>query len=288
MSDGQTGPASQHETAAPASVPERTAGQLLRELRESAGADPYLLASALKVSPQKLDALENDRLDLLPDVTFARGLASAVCRAFGVDPAPVLERMPVSAPGLMAPAPSLNEPFRRMGDSPTPVLAGNFSKPLLIAVVGLLLGAGALWLLPTLPIQLSAPAVASASADGAVTESVEPAALLQPPAEMPAGAASAEQVLPETPASAAAAATDVSAELLAINATGETWVSVRDAAGKQLVNRTVTSGETVGVSGTVPLSVTIGRKDAVSVTVRGEHFDVQAQGRGNVARFQIR
>ena len=88
------------------------------------------------MSPQKLEALENDRLDLLPDVTFARGLASAICRAFGTDPAPVLERMPVSAPGLRPAGQSLNQPFRRTGDRPAPVLASTFSKPLLIAVVG--------------------------------------------------------------------------------------------------------------------------------------------------------
>ena len=63
-------------------------GGMLRQLREAAGVDPALVASAMKVSLQKLDALENDRFDELPDLTFARGLASAICRAFGADPAP--------------------------------------------------------------------------------------------------------------------------------------------------------------------------------------------------------
>ena len=119
MSERETVPASLHEV--PDSGAPRSAGQMLRELRESAGVDPALLASAMKVSTQKLDALENDRLDLLPDVTFARGLASAICRAFGADPAPVLERMPVSAPGLRPPEQNINQPFRRIGDRPTPV-----------------------------------------------------------------------------------------------------------------------------------------------------------------------
>ena len=116
MSERDTVPASLHEV--PDSGAPRSAGQMLRELRESAGVDPALLASAMKVSTQKLDALENDRLDLLPDVTFARGLASAICRAFGADPAPVLERMPVSAPGLRPPEQNINQPFRRTGEMP--------------------------------------------------------------------------------------------------------------------------------------------------------------------------
>ena len=294
MSERDTVPASLHEV--PDSGAPRSAGQMLRELRESAGVDPALLASAMKVSTQKLDALENDRLDLLPDVTFARGLASAICRAFGADPAPVLERMPVSAPGLRPPEQNINQPFRRTGDRPTPVLATSFSKPLMMVVGALLLGAAALYFLPTLPIQLGAPAPAQTSADGVVREDVGPTPAVEPtpPAEMPLGAASAEQVLPPSAAAAPAApaapapAAAAGGELVQFSAKAETWVTVRDAAGKQLINRVLAAGETVGVSGDAPLSVTIGRKDAVDVTVRGQPFDHRSLSKTTVSRFQVK
>ncbi len=167
-----------------------SAGSMLRQLRESAGVDITLLASAMKVSLQKIEALENEQFDQLPDLTFARGLAAAVCRAFGADPAPVLERMPVAASGLRAPSGQINQPFKRSGDRPAPMLTGSsFSKPLLIAVAGLLIAAGALWLLPTLPIQLGGPAsTASApSEDGQAQESVSPPLAAAPAApEAPA------------------------------------------------------------------------------------------------------
>ena len=294
MSERETVPASLHEV--PDSGAPRSAGQMLRELRESAGVDPALLASAMKVSTQKLDALENDRLDLLPDVTFARGLASAICRAFGADPAPVLERMPVSAPGLRPPEQNINQPFRRIGDRPTPVLATSFSKPLMMVVGALLLGAAALYFLPTLPIQLGAPAPAQTSAEGVVREDVGPTPAVEPtpPAEMPLGAASAEQVLPPSAAAAPAApaapapAAAAGGELVQFSAKAETWVTVRDAAGKQLINRVLAAGETVGVSGEAPLSVTIGRKDAVDVTVRGQPFDHRSLSKTTVSRFQVK
>ena len=294
MSERETVPASLHEV--PDSGAPRSAGQMLRELRESAGVDPALLASAMKVSTQKLDALENDRLDLLPDVTFARGLASAICRAFGADPAPVLERMPVSAPGLRPPEQNINQPFRRTGDRPTPVLATSFSKPLMMVVGALLLGAAALYFLPTLPIQLGAPAPAQTSADGVVREDVGPTPAVEPtpPAEMPLGAASAEQVLPPSAAAAPAApaapapAAAAGGELVQFSAKAETWVTVRDAAGKQLINRVLAAGETVGVSGDAPLSVTIGRKDAVDVAVRGQPFDHRSLSKTTVSRFQVK
>lgn len=266
-------------------------GGMLRQLREAAGVDPALVASAMKVSLQKLDALENDRFDELPDLTFARGLASAICRAFGADPAPVLERMPLAAPGLRAQGKPINQPFRQPGDSPAPMLKSSFSKPLVIAIGVLLLAAAALWLLPTLPIQLTAPAQESTSADGEVQEPAAPAAEPTPPAEMPAGAASAEQTAPAVPqaaASAAEPAATADGDLLVFTANAETWLTVRDAQGKQLINRTLTSGETVKLTGEVPLSATVGRKDAVTVKVRGEPFDIKALSKTTVARFQVK
>ncbi|MDO5290118.1 MAG: helix-turn-helix domain-containing protein [Pseudomonadota bacterium] len=290
--EGAAAPSTQPAPLAPVATP-ATAGGMLRQIRESAGVDLALLASAMKVSPQKLQALEEDRLDALPDVTFARGLASAICRAFGTDPAPVLERMPASVPGLRAPDKPLNQPMRPSGDA-SASLGGRFSKPLLVAVAVLLLGAAALWLLPTLPIQLGAPA--SEETAGTTSEPVTPEPMLaQAPeesaSEPPMPAASAAQA-PASAASAVLAATPPavtpSTDLLALAATGETWVTVRDASGTTLLNRALASGDNVGVNGTPPLSVTIGRKDAVTVTVRGEPFNHRNLGNSAVARFQVK
>ena len=263
-------------------------GAMLRQLREAAGVDPALVASAMKVSLQKLDALENDRFDELPDLTFARGLASAICRAFGADPAPVLERMPVSAPGLRVQNQTVKQPFRQSGDAPASMLKSGVSKPLLIVVAALLLGALALWLLPTLPIQLTSPAAEAPAMEAEVREpvpAVEPVA----PVEPPAAAASAETVAP-APAAAASGAGAAAAggpDLVAFTASAETWLTVRDASGKPLINRALASGETVKLNGEVPLSVTVGRKDAVTVTVRGEPFDHKSLSKTTVARFQV-
>ena len=265
-----------------------SAGSMLRQMREAAGVDQTLLASAMKVSLAKLEALENDRLDQLPDVAFARGLAAAICRAFGVDPAPVLERMPVSAPGLRPQHGNINQPFKRSGDRPASMLSSSFSKPLLIAVAGLLIAAAALWLLPTLPIQLGGvePESPPVAADGTVQESATPvaepvpaeppvAATAEPPAPVPAPVVP-EPAEPPTPT-----------EVLSFAATGETWVTVRDAAGKPLINRALAKGEVIALNGELPLSVTVGRKDAVTVKVKGEPFDIKSLGRGTVARFQV-
>lgn len=71
-----------------------TAGALLRQLREDAGFKLDVLAQALHVSPAKLEALESDHLDALPDAMFARALTLAVCRQLKTDAAPVLALLP--------------------------------------------------------------------------------------------------------------------------------------------------------------------------------------------------
>ena len=75
-------------------LPSTTAGALLRQYRESQGFKLDVLAQALRVSPSKLEALEHDRLEALPDAMFARALTLAVCRQLKVDAAPVLALLP--------------------------------------------------------------------------------------------------------------------------------------------------------------------------------------------------
>lgn len=84
-------------------TPSTTAGALLRQLREDAGLKFDVLAQALRVSPAKLEALEADRLDELPDAMFARALTLAVCRQLKTDAAPVLALLPRQDVSRLAP-----------------------------------------------------------------------------------------------------------------------------------------------------------------------------------------
>jgi cytoskeleton protein RodZ len=94
-------------TAAP------SAGQLLRDARERQGLHIAALAAAIKVAPKKLELLEADRFDALPDATFTRALAQTVCRALKIDPAAVLSLLPPPAgQRLEQVGEGLNAPFR--------------------------------------------------------------------------------------------------------------------------------------------------------------------------------
>ena len=101
-----------------------TAGALLRQARQAQGLHIAALAAAIKVTPRKLELLEADRYDELPDATFTRALAQTVCRTLKIDVAPVLALLPqAGAIALMPGKGGLNAPFHERPGRDEPGLA---------------------------------------------------------------------------------------------------------------------------------------------------------------------
>ena len=126
-----------------------SAGSLLRRAREAAGLHIATLAVLLKVPVKRLEALEADRFDLLPDAVFARALASSVCRNLKIDAAAVLEKLPQASNSNMAhQSRGINTPFRGSRDRIGPSLWSQVSRPAMLAGLVLLLGTLVLVLLP--------------------------------------------------------------------------------------------------------------------------------------------
>ena len=95
--EGQFAPGGQESSPLPQASP----GEMLRAARQAAGVHIEALAVSLKVPISKLEALEADDFDALPDAVFVRALASSICRSLKLDPVPVLALMPQSgAPKL--------------------------------------------------------------------------------------------------------------------------------------------------------------------------------------------
>lgn len=291
-----------HESQAGAS-----AGALLRQARQSAGMDIAVLASALKVPVNKLQALENDDFAVLPDAVFARALASSVCRTLKVDPAPVLGQLPQGqAPRLVGDKDGLNAKFKDPQDKAPPLRLPAASRGVSLTVLVLLAAAAAVYFLPSGMLEFDlarAPAPAPAQAvveasqeNGSVSEAVpgaESAVSAQSPAsDVPAAAptaavpAAAVPMVAASVASAAGAA--VASALLEFRATAESWVQVRDAAGAVVFERTLKAGESAQAPGKPPLSVVVGKVNATEVMVRGAPFDLSTVARENVARFEVK
>ena len=274
------------------------AGAMLRQMRQSANVDPMLLASALKVGLQKIQALEDGRLDDLPGLTFARGLAAAICRYFAADPGPVLALMPRVLPGLPDGIERPHEPFKpstfhagSSDDLNAPRQRAGVPGWLLAVVAVLLIGTLVVWLMPEQ--RLNAPRLQAAkdteqTVAAAASEPVAAPASMPEPEAAPAEPAAAEPAASAPPQAGQPGSDTPDQDVIAFNATGRVWVGVRDASGEPVLSRLLTKGDTVSVGGELPLSVTVGDKTAVTVTVRGQPFDLsQYARRGTVARFTV-
>lgn len=299
----------------------RSAGDMLRVAREAKGLHIGALAAALKVTSAKLEALESDRLDALPDATFARALAQSVCRQLKIDPAPVLALMPAAgATGLGAAHDGINTPFREH----SPQRDGNDSSwlrhPMLWASAVLLAAALVVYFVPVsmwsqwlavlrpdsapVPV-LVAPAAPTAPVAGAPSGLSGPAtaapaaAAEQPgpgatPALTMAPIASApmvETVFPaQGPVQGGLAGQPMSAALtntVVIRVNEASWVEVNDAQGKSVLSRLLQRGESVGLEGSFPLRLKIGNAAATELSFRGQPVDLRAVTRDNIARLEL-
>lgn len=284
-----------------------TAGTLLRQARESAGLHIGALSVALKVPVKKIEALEADRLDLLPDAVFARALAASVCRTLKVDPGPILARLPEQVMPLLTLESSTTNHASldtRRAFWHAAALAG-IPRPVLVVAGALVLAALVLFFLPAIAPGPSFLATDNQTpADSTTTSAVAPAdkSVLQAPAALVASAppvmAAMTQAVSPPPVAAAAAvpvapaaapnANKVETSLLLLKAKSESWVQVTDAAGVVQLRRIISAGESIPVSGTLPFAVVVGRADAIDVLVRGQPFDLAPLARDNIARFQIK
>ncbi|RYX95870.1 MAG: helix-turn-helix domain-containing protein [Comamonadaceae bacterium] len=305
-----------------------TAGSIIRHARESAGLHIAALAVALKVPVRKLEALEADRYDLLPDAVFARALASSVCRTLKIDPSTVLSLLPQNnAARAVQTSASMNVPFRGAQERSGPSLMAQMSRPAVIGGLVLLLAALVLIFMPAVtkntdssPVDpvTGAPATTGASSTESVT--------VAPPenagstgngnnsgvsATAPATGSSAQgsagmalsasgSLSPASPAAGAsspavavaavpAASAAVPAnDVVVFKATATSWIEVTDARRVVVLRRTLNAGESVGATGALPLAAVVGRADVTEVQVRGKPMDLTAVSRDNVARFEVR
>lgn len=184
-----------------------SAGALLRAAREKQGLHIAALAAAIKVSPRKLDALENDRWAELPDATFTRALAQTVCRTLKVDSRPILDKLPAAAAVVLQTQDSgLNTPFRDRPGPEEPGLGVSAVKPMIGVAALLMIAAAAIYLLPSDWLG-RAPAATLAASAPAASVAAPTASVAASSAETAASAAamSASGIAPVFMADAASA-----------------------------------------------------------------------------------
>lgn len=279
--------------------PELTAGTLIRRAREAAGLHIAALAVSLKVPVKKLEALETDRFEMLPNAVYVRALAASVCRALKVDSAQILQLLPNHSTDHLSQRIESRRALVGVTISNRPSsLSGKISKRAVIGGLLLVVGALALVFLP--PLDFSSPSSEVVDGDAMATQSL-PVMAVEPTApdqlsEAPSAAAGSANVNSSSAVSGVLlpaaegvqTGTPSATGMVVFRPTAESWVEVTDAKGAVLLRRKLLAGEVAGVSGALPLNVIVGRADATQVQIRGQAFDLTPVSRDNVARFEVK
>ena len=289
-----------------------TAGMMLRQARQAQGLHIAALAASIKVPQHKLELLEADRLDELPDATFVRALAQTVCRVLKIDAAPVLSRLPENAAQrLDRMNAGLGQPFRDRSGRDDGIDLSVLRHPAAWGTGLLALAAAALffvpaewtrWARPATPAPVasrppaSSPAAPVADASAPVgTLATEPVAFASAaaPASSPAPTASSPGGVASAPigtamASGVAAVDAAPTGALILRATADSWIEVVDAQGKPLVSRVLRGGEALGLDGVPPLRIKVGNAAVTQMSYRGQVVDLSAATRDNVARLELK
>ena len=256
-----------------------TAGALLRQAREDTGLSIEDVAYRVKIHVKKLAALEENQLDQIPNAVYLRAMASSVARTLHVDPQRILDLLPDSPKPVFV---NIEDTIKATFGEPTHLSAKLrifFSASSHVIFAGLLVAAAALvYFSPHLESVWDSYFPQSAEITSTVTVVEVPVApvALAVPAPMP-----------ETALVASAPAVVAAISELVFKVRGSSWIEVTDAAGIVLLQRRLEAGESASVSGTLPLSVIVGRADLTDVQWKDKPFTLTGVTHDNVAKVKV-
>ncbi|KAB2970404.1 helix-turn-helix domain-containing protein [Zoogloea sp.] len=309
MTDLDVSPSSIDESSG-----ERRAGETLRSTRESLGMSIPEVAYSLKLNARQVEAIESGRFDLLPGAAFTRGFLRNYARLLKIDPAPLLaglEPPPSDATVELAPASNAHGNMPEVG-------RGRFRRSVLPGVLAALALLGIVvvgWyydtqkskpqedLVASLPAAQEpafAPAAQGGEGGAAVPPASEPAPVAVPvpvqpavpaPASTPPVAAAPESVSAKeasvTSPAPAPEAPKAGGDKLVFDFAQDSWVEVKDPAGKVVFSRLGKAGTREQIDVKAPISVVIGNARGVKLERNGAPVDLGLTAKATVARLKI-
>jgi cytoskeleton protein RodZ len=288
------------------------AGALLREARERAGLSIEAASTELLLKAHILEALEQDRLDQLPEPPFVRGYLRSYARLVGADEARVLERYEAMLPeqAEVTFSVSTTEPEDR---GRLAVLAlGSLAALAVVAILVWWLGSGdtvgpvvepepSLELQTSEPVPVPEPQVVELEPPPAEStpqpppvpvepeDAAEPAEIVAEPEPGPPPVESAPTALEPVEAATSVTASAVEpTDVVLVELSGDSWIEVYDAEGRRLLYGLEPAGAQHRLRGTRPFRVFLGNAPGVAVEINGRPFDLSPLvRRDNTARFTL-
>jgi cytoskeleton protein RodZ len=277
-------------------------GRTLAAERERQNLSRADAAQRLHMSAWQIEALEGGDYARLPKGTFLRGFVRNYAKVLGIAPDPVLsllaEGLPRDpAPGIVVPTQNIR--FDPLGER----LSSPYAKAgMLAAVVIALAFATMYWWMyirPTPPgaaprrgaphAAQAVPAPVAATPAPAVSAKAEPPVAEPPRVEAAQAAPPKAPVVPaaQPPAPQPAAAVVAGGKTIRLHFNGESWVEIRDARGRIVMQRLNAAGSDAEVSGRPPFAVIVGNAPEVRLYYDGREFDLEPHTTVAVARFTL-
>lgn len=236
----------------------KTAGERLREMRESQGLALAEIAARTRVPIRHLEAIEKSDFTVLPSPTYAVGFAKAYARAVGLDEAAIGREIRATRDVSRPDRPSY-QPYEASDPARVPPrgLAMVTAVIALVALIGFALWYGSAWL------------GEGGSATVAATQDVPPAAPADPP--------------PPAPAAAPPAAGGP----VVLTANDVVWLRIYDG-DKRLYEAEMKPGDRYEVPGDAahPM-INVGRPDKLTVTVGGRAVPPLGSGERAIKDVEI-
>lgn len=249
----------------PESAASASPGAVLRQARRRHGLRLHQVADALRTRPDVIQALENDRFEVVGKPVFARMYLTDYAHLVGLSERDVLCRF--DALGIDQPLPQQLLRTLSLGS------ANRYRRwplyGLLAAVAGGLGWVSAThWLAPTSPRPLD-------GAQPAASVAPAPPVKLDGVADRPSGnsarapvkAAAAGMQSTQGTNNAGTAVTSIST--LRIEVDDKCWTNVQDAGGDQLIYGLLQAGASRSVSGAAPFTIKLGNAPAARITLDG-------------------
>ena len=278
-------------------------GAMLRKRRIALGLSQADVANVVKLPARRIEAMEQERWDELPDGPYLRGFLKNIARALNLDAATLIDRVDDSLmrarnPDSILVAPGSTHAMlpRRSGPE------GRHSGRAL--VIGALVFAMIAALIAWSGTDSFDRAVASGkswiegrrghvagSTSSSVTASPTPelktkTELVQSSPTLPPSIANETALRDATSPNAGPIASNGNAAMQ-FHFSEDAWVEVRGADGKVLLSRLNAAGTEQAIEGAPPFNLVVGNARAVRLSYRGQPVDLIPYTRDQVARFTL-
>ncbi len=277
-------------------------GEMLRARRVELGMTHADVANAVKLPARRIEAMEEERWDELPDGPYLRGFLRNVARALQLDATTLLDRIDVARMRTRSPESILVAPRgttratlpKRNGpiddrSGGRKLVFGAFLFAIVAALIAwsgtesfdhALAGGQAL-----IARRDDVPAAPRGTAPAAVVDA-QPAPAADQAASTPVPTPTA--VDPAAPAPATPTPPAVAGDLaLVFHFNEDSWVEVKSADGRVLLHRLNVAGSEQKIDGEAPFSLIVGNAKGVALRFRGQPVDLGPYTRDQVARLTL-